>query len=142
MRLGIVLVLAVLCRPASVFAHEEPPEGLQHYLFDLCVKLQGAALSNDLEELEAQIDFGADLECRMRDAFDAATPIILAASDGNAEAVAFLVENGANVNARDRKGWTALRHARLGLENSGEGSDRSVTFARTIEILERAKATE
>lgn len=142
MRLATALVLAALCLPARSLAQEGRPEGLQDLLFELCLKLQGAALANDLETLEEQFDFGANLECRMRDEFDGATSLIIAAAQGNANAVDFLVENGANVNARDRLGLSALRHARAGLEGAREENREMQGYTRTIEILEQANAEE
>lgn len=42
------------------------------------------------------------------------TPLHVAALNGNHEIAAFLVENGANVNSRDKDGRTVMHHAALG----------------------------
>ncbi|KAL7814957.1 ankyrin repeat-containing domain protein [Trichoderma aethiopicum] len=42
---------------------------------------------------------------------DGETPLIVASRNGNSECVEVLIQAGANINARDNKGWTALSHA-------------------------------
>jgi uncharacterized protein len=44
---------------------------------------------------------------------DRRTPVILAAGGGHYEVVRWLLEKGANVNHRDKNGWTALFLASL-----------------------------
>jgi hypothetical protein len=123
-------------------ASQFPAEDLASHRRELCELLQGAAARNDVEGLEEQIDFGANIECRMSWDDDGATPLVIAASRGGAEAVRYLIEQGAKVNARDRKGLSALGHARFGLENAPPGSEEARKFALTIELLEEADAED
>lgn len=64
-----------------------------------------ASASNDLTVLKNLKD---KLQCVD---VDHKTPLHIAASKGNKEAVEFLIENGANVNARDKFGFSPREDA-------------------------------
>jgi hypothetical protein len=139
---GRVLVLMAIAFGSARASAQFPAEDLASHRRGLCEFLQAAAGRNDVEGLEEQIDFGANIECRMSWDYDGATPLVIAASRGGADAVRFLIEQGAEVNARDRKGLTALGHARSGLKNAVKGSEEARKFALTIELLNQADAEE
>ena len=136
-RVFVPMALALGSASASA---QLPAEDLASHRRGLCELLEGAAARNDVEGLEEQIDFGANIECRMSWDYDGATPLVIAATSGSADAVRYLIEQGAEVNARDRKGLSGLDHARAGLENAHKESGQARSFARTIELLERASA--
>jgi ankyrin repeat protein len=54
--------------------------------------------------------FGVDAKASHDDGFQA-TPLVFAASIGNTELARVFIENGADVNAQDLHGQTALKHA-------------------------------
>ena len=62
-----------------------------------------------LEEACRLLDDGAYIETR--DGSDHQTAIVWAASNGHLSIVSMLLERGANINAQDDKGWTALSEA-------------------------------
>src|SRR5688572_14932602 len=98
-----LLVLTALLASTAAIAQGDPRGG--------CDNLQGQAMAGDVEGINQALTSGADIECR-QEIFDEATSLILAARGGHAEAVRLLLARGADMNARDRAGWTALRHAR------------------------------
>ena len=65
-----------------------------------------AAEQGDLAEVQRHLAAGAALDGR--DAESDATPLLWAAGFGHLEVVKFLVANGADVNQRVQKGFTAL----------------------------------
>ncbi len=68
-----------------------------------------AAVDGDTKELSAQLDAGLDVNTR--------TPVLrthllaLAAAHGHVETVKLLLDRGADINAADATGWTALHGA-------------------------------
>lgn len=69
-----------------------------------------AAKDGDLEKLKSLLDENAEL-INDRDPMLGYTPLHRAASQGNYEIVQYLLENGADVNPKSKKGETPLKLA-------------------------------
>lgn len=69
-----------------------------------------AALVGNLAALQALRTARADLSAK--EPTHGGTPLHVAAFNGHFECVKFLVGSGAEINARDNEGWTALSQAR------------------------------
>ncbi|MCX6774385.1 MAG: ankyrin repeat domain-containing protein [Candidatus Micrarchaeota archaeon] len=69
------------------------------------------AVQNDrANAIEHLLDAGADIESITT--FSKMTLLIWTAALGNSETVKLLIERGANIDAKDNKGWTALMYAK------------------------------
>ena len=64
--------------------------------------------TSDLEMVKLLISYRADVNLKN---FRGATPLMAAAGDGPSSVVKYLLEKGADANARDQDGNTALRYA-------------------------------
>lgn len=106
-----------------------------------CDHFQAQALANEVERLKQSLDMGADIECRQV-IFDNATALMQAAGAGSVDAVKLLLNRGAEVNARDKSGWTALRHARHRYDALSKAGFNTIKFEVVMELLKAAKATE
>ena len=71
------------------------------------IRLAAAAVQGDINEMEAAIKAGAAVNGNDV----VGPPLVAAASRGNREAVKLLLDKGANVDARDNQGMTALMMA-------------------------------
>ena len=71
------------------------------------LKLIAAALNSDTATMEAAIKSGADVNV----AVEGLGPSIVVASLGNYSGVQLLLDRGANINAEDSEGYTALINA-------------------------------
>lgn len=81
---------------------------LRGYEFDE-KSFHAAAGASDKIAIAAFIDAGININSQ--NASDGRTPLISAAARGDLEVVKLLVERGADVNVKDKKGYTALFHA-------------------------------
>ena len=86
-----------------------------------------ACRAGDLGEARRLLDEGASIEAR--DGSDHQTAIVWAAGKGHLAVVKMLVERGADINAQDDKGWTALS------ESSYDG------HTEVVELLLKLKAS-
>jgi ankyrin repeat protein len=78
----------------------------------LVKRMLAACMQGDIKEIERVLMAG----CSMQDADqDGRTPLHLAASEGQVQAVMFCLKKGADVNALDRFGNTPLSAARRGM---------------------------
>ncbi len=73
--------------------------------------LSYAAIMGDVEMIATLLDLGVDLEAAILPGGGSQTPLITSAMDGWTEQVHFLLARGANVNAQDSDGMTALAWA-------------------------------
>ena len=128
-----LLILATLLVPAELSAQSDPRAG--------CDNFQGQAMAGDVAGLEQALALGVDMECK-QSIYANATAVILAARGGHAGAVRLLLQRGANVNARDGSGWTALRHARQVFGALPRGTPISRNLELVIEALRSANAQE
>jgi ankyrin repeat protein len=71
--------------------------------------IHDAAVGGNSDVIVLLLDHGADINARNRESL--ATPLMLAASLGRADAVALLLKRGANPVLRDKAGHTALNRA-------------------------------
>ena len=67
-----------------------------------------AAVSNNIPELQSQINTGIDIDTKNS---NGQTALMLAAYKGNIAVVEFLLDNNADPNIKDKDNWTALRYA-------------------------------
>mgnify|MGYP001560356602 CR=1 FL=1 len=111
------------------------------HVFARCDHFQAQALANEIDRLKESLDLGADIECRQA-LFDGATALMQAAGAGSVDAVKLLLQRGAQVNARDKSGWTALRHARNTYDALAKAGHTSIKLELVIELLKAAKGTE
>ncbi len=111
------------------------------HTFARCDHFQAQALANEVERLKQSLDLGANIECREAILNDS-TALMQAAGAGSVDAVKLLLDRGAKVNARDKSGWTALRHARHRYEALSKAGINTMRFELTMELLKAAKATE
>lgn len=81
---------------------------LRGYEFDE-KSFHAAAAARDLMAVNAFLDGGMSVDTRSGS--DSRTVLIDAAAHGNLQIVKTLLERGADVNAKDNKGYTALSHA-------------------------------
>ena len=68
-----------------------------------------AVIKGDLETVKKMIEFGSDIN----EASNGMTPLMFAARYNNVEMIQFLIDKGANITAKDTKGYTALKYAEL-----------------------------
>lgn len=115
--------------------------GAQQHTFARCDHFQAQALANEVERLKQSLDLGANIECREAILNDS-TALMQAAGAGSVDAVKLLLERGAKVNARDKSGWTALRHARHRYEALSKAGINTMRLELTMELLKAAKAGE
>jgi len=103
--MSAVLIVPISCTLTSRAKAEtaiEQEEKPSMYLVE-------AALAGDLEEVKRLIAEGADVNATSPEIPEVKfTPIMAAANRGHAQVAQVLLENGAEVNATDFQGWTAL----------------------------------
>lgn len=71
--------------------------------------LRLAAANTDLEEIKRLLDEGTAIDAR-KGPYQT-TALLEATAQGNVEVMSFLINEGADVNAVDKDGWTALMGA-------------------------------
>lgn len=111
--MAILLAIAVLCLPlVSVWRTSALPP------------LHAAAASGDVAPITAALDGGANPNERVErswgEVYDGMTPLMLAASTGQADAIQLLIERGADPALVDPRGRSAAEFAAL------SGSDQAV----------------
>ena len=96
--------MKIICKIAALLFAAAP-------LFALSVDEQfiDACKEGELNLAEELLDEGAHLETR--DDYDHQTALVWAASDGHLPVVIMLIKRGADINAQDDKGWSALSEA-------------------------------
>jgi hypothetical protein len=92
----IVIVLLAVCEPSQVESVAASPS----------VDIWTAAAQGNLEVIKQHVAAGTDLDAK--EPTGGGTPLMGAALFGQAKAASLLIENGANINARNNDGATAL----------------------------------
>ena len=85
--------------------------------------LEAAVVGGFHEVVEALIEYGADVNCRVEDGF---TPLMTASATGDLSLVEMLVDAGAKIRARNDDGDTAINLA----EDGGHGAVATVLRSR------------
>jgi ankyrin repeat protein len=97
------------------------------------------------EILQVLVDHGADVNLRYYDVEHEAqgkTPLMDAAGHGNSEAIRFLLKHGANLQARNQKGMTALMYAAGAWHNESKKVQAEVNAAVLIAAGARARDSD
>lgn len=68
-----------------------------------------AVAKGDIDTVKKMIEFGSDINATS----NGMTPLMFAARYNKVEIIKLLLANGAKVNIKDEKGFTALKHAEL-----------------------------
>lgn len=71
--------------------------------------LCAAVVKGDLETVKKFIEYGADVN----ETSGGVTPLMLAARFNHVEIVKLLLENGARIETKDEKGYTAIKYAEM-----------------------------
>lgn len=71
--------------------------------------LNNAILKGDIEVVKKFIEYGTDVNEKS----NGMSPLMIAARYNRVEIIKILLANGANLNLKDEKGFTALKHAEL-----------------------------
>lgn len=105
----VIFISAFLVVACSGIKPDIPPQ--QQLVDVVCIsrrdmKLLTASAKGDLEAMRSALNDGADVNTGL--VADLGTPLIMAASSGAFPAVQLLIDHGADVNAVDSEGFTAL----------------------------------
>jgi len=112
MKKTIVTALMILCISSVSFASEEPMTNDSHDYELTTYKVNPfcmAIVKGDFDTVKKMIELGSDVNERS----DGKTPLMYAARYNRVDIIKLLVKKGANVKARDRKGNTAMKFAKL-----------------------------
>ncbi len=103
-----------------------------------CLALKSAAASNKTQRIASLLSRSVDIECTVPEVLEpfGTTPLWHAAASGSVEAAELLIRHGANVNAHNEYGQTALSMARYFRHQNPARHDEA------IRLLLRARATE
>lgn len=82
-----------------------PTEMVAYEVTPLC----NAIFKGDIATVKKFIEYGANVN----ETFNGMTPLMFAARYNKVEILKLLLEKGANTNAKDKKGFTALQYAQL-----------------------------
>ncbi len=114
---GAMVALAALCLPM-----------LSIWRATMLPPLHAAAESGDLARIKDTLDDGADPNQRVQSSwgqvYDGMTPLMLAASTGQADAIRLLIERGADAAMVDPHGRSAADFAAL------SGSDEAIALLK------------
>lgn len=78
-------------------------------MYEGVTPLNNAIIRGDIESVKKFIAYGADVNQKS----NGMSPLMLAARYNKVEIIKILLSNGAILNAKDEKGFTALKHAEL-----------------------------
>lgn len=78
-------------------------------MYEGVTPLNNAIIRGDIESVKKFIAYGVDVNQRS----NGMSPLMLAARYNKVEIIKILLSNGAILNAKDEKGFTALKHAEL-----------------------------
>lgn len=104
----IITFLVLLTLPLFSLSSEEAQGKQKQSLYDMALGQVDAEADTTNEETATGIFSSMDID---RADKNGVTPLMKAAKEGNDWTVRLLLNLGANVNARDKEGWTALMYA-------------------------------
>ena len=110
MKKTILATLLVMCITSVSLATETNVTTASHN-YDLTAYKTSpfcmAIVKGDLETVKKLIEFGSDVNQKS----DGMTPLMYAARYNRADIIKLLVKNGANIKAKNSKGYTAMKFA-------------------------------
>ncbi|WP_109851707.1 ankyrin repeat domain-containing protein [Aquimarina sp. AU58] len=111
MKKTVLATLLVMCITSVSLAAETNVTTTSHN-YDLTAYKTSpfcmAIVKGDLETVKKLIEFGSDVNEKS----DGMTPLMYAARYNRADIIKLLVKNGANIKAKNSKGYTAMKFAK------------------------------
>jgi ankyrin repeat protein len=106
----IYLGLALVAFANASFASQNvSPKNKMEYIFNSNTPLCLAIVKGDLETVKKFIEYGTDVN----QTSNGMTPLMFAARYNKVEILKILITNGAKVDTKDSRGFTALKYAMI-----------------------------
>lgn len=104
----------------------------------ICAELPAAAMADDVNGIQNILRSGVPIDCHDQDG-GGQTGLIAAAGAASVDATRYLIDHGADVNARDNSGMTALGRAtymRNQMASAGQLPNIVARFDAIIQVLQ------